>query len=97
MQPTLDQNSNYKTDSGEMDDMSKPSGSLTLNASSISGLSDYQPGDEVMLEVKARMGETDKTGMTTFDIIRVKPEDMDFGAKTNRLRETKVDPTGTNL
>ena len=97
MQPTLDQGDSYKVDSGEMDDLTNVKGSLRLDTSSIPGLQDYQEGDEVILEVKAKLGPVGKDGMADLQILRVKPEDMDYGAKVNRSREGRVDPTGTDL
>ena len=97
MQPTLDNAGKYKADSGEMDDLAGAKGSLRLDPSSVPGLEQYQEGDEVMMEVKARLGAVGEDGMADFEIVRVKPKDMDYGSKVNRSRNPQVDPTGTAL
>ena len=83
--PTFDQEGGYKPESGAFDKYeTKSKGSMSLDLSSVPGAKDYQPGDEVMLEVKARVGQSVEGGMTDLEIIRVKAEDMDSSASAMR-------------
>lgn len=103
MPAQLNDSGSFSPDSGAVDDlMPKSTASLVVDPSTVDGLSDYQPGDTVNLTVKCKYTPPDKSGMSEMDVISVKAEPMDGGAKIHRQRMAQAGvgdssmPTGMN-
>ena len=99
MRNTFEGDGSYKPESGSFDDLAKkPEAEFRVNLQGIQGAENYRPGDEIVLSVKARVGQAgEQGGMTDMEVIRVTAEPMDNGAARERAREPKVDTAGTLL
>lgn len=99
MRNTFEEDGSYKPESGMMDDMAaKPEAELRLNLSGIKGAESFRSGDEIMLHIKAKVGEAgEEGGMSEMQVIRVTADQMEHGAMRERAREPEVDTEGTGL
>lgn len=90
---TFNDDGSYGVGDQDIDSMGeRPKASLTIDPKSIRGLEDYRPGDRVKAMVEfmwPKDGEADDQGMIEAEVISVKPEDMEPGAKAVRGREVK--------
>lgn len=90
---TFEDDGSYNAAGGDLGGLqTKPKASLMLDPKSIRGLEDYRPGDRIKAEVEfmwPKDGEVGEDGMIEADVISVKPEDMEPGAKAKRGMEPK--------
>lgn len=86
--PRFDKEGRYMNDAGEEEMKASDKAQLSLDPASIPGLEDFQPGDTVDLTIKARMGENKGEGLVDLEVLNVKAQPMDTGAKVLR-REQK--------
>lgn len=69
---------------------------ITIDPSRISGLEGMQEGDEVDLKIRVKLGGE---GMSPVQVLSIKSEGMDLGAKKLREMKSRKEPNleGTNL
>lgn len=92
---TFQEDGSYNASGGDLGELQqKPKASLTLDPKSISGLEDYRPGDRVKATVEfmwPKDGQVGEDGMIEAQVISVKPEEMESGAKAQRGMQPKED------
>lgn len=92
---TFDDDGGYNASGGDLGELQgKPKASLTLDPASIRGLEDYRPGDRIKAMVEfmwPKDGEVGEDGMIEAQVISVKPEEMEAGAKAIRGRQGRPD------
>ena len=68
------------------------------SCSGVKGTENFKPGDEIMLHIKAKVGQPGEDGgMADMEVIRVTADQMDSGAMRERAREPQVSTEGTGL
>jgi len=97
---TFDDNGKYRTDDGDLDQFENPGqASLRVDPKNVKGLDIYQEGDDVELIVKAKVGKLDEEGLMDMQVIRVRAQDMEPGARGERQKMMSEAPSmaGTDL
>lgn len=92
---TFNDDGSYGVGDPDIDSMGdRPKATLSIDPASIKGLEDYRPGDRVKATVEfmwPKDGQAGEDGMIEAQVISVKPEEMEAGAKSARGREVRED------
>ena len=92
---TFQEDGSYNASGGDLGELQqKPKATLSLDPASIRGLEDYRPGDRIKATVEfmwPKDGQAGEGGMVEAQVLSVKPEDMEAGAKAQRGMQPKED------